>query len=196
MMRKRRAVGPLLLATSMAIVGGELLTVGCGSAHEIECTTSGDGCVCDFGQGDPNNLAVCDQTYKGGQVCCADPGYPGDYPSNECRCNPPSVAPSCASGKVTVSSCSNPQATGSGGSGGNGGNRCSEGPGTCTNPISANNCRCGTSCDKPCNTCDYRCEFYCNSDADCAGLYASGGVTPLKCSQPTTVATYKACYPP
>jgi hypothetical protein len=90
-------------------------------------------------------------------------------------------------GSVGVAGCSS-----SSGAGGSGSNRCSEGPGKCAGGDSSS-CRCGSTCLRACDTCDYACTFTCTSDADCEGLFASNGTTPLTCSSPSIVATYEAC---
>jgi hypothetical protein len=88
-----------------------------------------------------------------------------------------------------VDSCSAPSG-GSGASTGSGGdNTCSSGPGTCSGGNSST-CRCATSCQRQCDTCDYACLRNCTDDSQCAGLTAADG-SALACV--TNVVGFRFC---
>jgi hypothetical protein len=74
---------------------------------------------------------------------------------------------------------------GNSGSGGspNTGVACNSGPGTCTFPGgTADHCRNGAACQRPCATCNYACLVNCTKDSQCAGFCSSGIVAPLTCT--------------
>ena len=70
---------------------------------------------------------------------------------------------------------------------------CNRDPGVCTLPGTADDCRNGAVCERPCPSCDYACEVACSTDADCAG-FCSGGA-PLACNTPLPGSTGRFCGP-
>ncbi|HEY6462431.1 MAG TPA: hypothetical protein VIY73_19820 [Polyangiaceae bacterium] len=90
---------------------------------------------------------------------------------------------------VSPAGCSSSSGSGSGGS-----STCSSGPGTCKNGDSST-CRCGTACERVCETCDYYCERNCSSDSECAGLTDSSGnaLTCSACPEGVCNAGFSAC---
>jgi len=146
---------------------------------KIECTSNAgvDACNCDFGSGNPATVATCDQTWHGGALCCAQPGYPS-YAANLCGCDPQSKDCTIHPGWVSVSSCSDPAGPGSPGSGGTSGSggsggkpSCTAGgPGFCGDTAALNRCNCGAAClrDSEIAGSGYSCHLECTSNTDCA----------------------------
>jgi hypothetical protein len=191
---KRTGVGllPPLLAAAM------VYPIGCG-ADEIDCSGHDErllhDCGCAHNSGGSAAYS-CDSNSFGGASCCAMPGWP-DNNQATCGCQScqddyftsdgqlfqgPCSSRPCDTGYSPVQSCS-------AGGGGSSSGACNSGPGTCTNPTSANSCRNGAVCERPCETCDYQCLVSCSNDAECAGFCNSDG-TPTKCMMFTTGASY------
>jgi len=77
----------------------------------------------------------------------------------------------------------------------NGTPACNDGPGTCTYPGTADNCRNGAVCQRPCATCDYGCYVNCSTNDDCARNCSSDG-TPETCGTLLGPGTFQACGEP
>jgi hypothetical protein len=153
---------------------------------------SSGGC-CLYTQPDGSSFCTCYN--PPGRTCTPINGGTAELAAS---CSPTSVPPppaQCPSGYTEVSSCSDPTPITGGSGGSSGGTTCNNGPGTCTNPVSANGCRNGGVCERTCATCSYACFVECSTDAQCAGSCDSAG-NPLICSScPNGVcnAGFSAC---
>jgi hypothetical protein len=176
----------------------------------------GSTCACtQVGQNQYASASIpsCDP-YPGGVCCLTSTLLTTSNGAGGCYCQDASYGSSCPAGQTQVSSCSVslissngqavcgsgggafvsdcsslPDLASTGGSSSGSGTSCNSGPGTCTNPVSNNNCRNGAVCERACATCDYECLVSCTDDGPCAGFCNSDG-TPTTCDLFTTGVSY------